>query len=300
MIRFVNATALVCACVISEAFLINNVHAQLQGAPLTIQATNSAGTGSLTFDWSQANWNSSTQTWTWTQNAALPIKNDANATLATLLNASVTVRLDQTYANNLSIGLIAGASDTTFAISTCLSSVALVPSSIATAKANAGFTVTDQNGNGAMLIGTDGGAGGAFKAFVNGCPPAGAQFSNLVGFVYCSAGGTATGSQADPQVGYRAIGQDLVSMCDRLNFTLTAGDRAYANTGFSSPEPAPCPGDLNHDYVADLDDLVFLLSAFGKCTGDPEFIAAADSDNDGCILLNDLATWMALYGTDCR
>ena len=299
MNRFTTATALFCACVVLGISFTHPATAQVQGAPLTIQATNASGTGSLIFDWNQAVWNGTTQTWTWSQPASLQIKSDANATLATLLNASVTVRLDQTYTNNVNVGLIAGTSDTTFSISSCLSSVALVPSSLATAKATASFTVTDQNGNGALLIGTDGGAGGAFKAHVNGCPPVGTQFSNLVGIVACSAGGTATGSQADPPIGYRAVGQDLNSMTDRLEFTLSAGDRAYATTGFTSPEPAPCPGDLNHDYVADLSDLVVVLNAFGACSGSPEFTALADSDNDGCITLNDLAYWLTYYGTNC-
>lgn len=292
--------AAICALVFSEILFTRTLLADVQGNCLTVQATNAGGTGTMSWDWSRATFNSTTQTWSWSQSSSVPIKDPNGLTLATVTSASIQVRLDQLYTNSVTIGVVAGSTDTLFVISTSLANVDFVPSSLATAKASASFTVTDQNNNGAVLVGANSGAGGAFMAYVDGAYPQGAQFSNLVGTVAASAGGTATGSQSDPPIGYRPVGADLTSMNDRLYFTLTAGDRAYASTSFTAPEPPPCPGDLNHDYIVDFTDLTIALQSFGTCTGDPHFKPELDVDHDGCITLSDYSAEVALYGSSCR
>lgn len=274
--------------------------AQLNGPPITIEAANASGSGLITFDWSAAVWNGSTQTWTWSQSQSSLIRNDANATLATLTSASISVRLDQSYSTTVNFGLIAGTSDTTFKVTSCVASVAPVPAAIATGRATASFTVSDQNWNGANMIGADGGASGAYVAYLNGLPPTGTQFTNLVGVIFVGPGGTATGSQSDPPVGYRALGADLHCMAAEMRFTLSAGDRAYATTGFTLPEPPPCPGDFNHDYISDLSDLLLILNSFGSCNGDAGYAAIMDADADNCIGLSDVAMYLTLYGTSCQ
>jgi len=56
------------------------------------------------------------------------------------------------------------------------------------------------------------------------------------------------------------------------------------------------PGDVDGDGDVDLADLAALLSAYGACTGDPDFNPAADFDNSGCVDLADLATLLSNYG----
>jgi hypothetical protein len=55
-------------------------------------------------------------------------------------------------------------------------------------------------------------------------------------------------------------------------------------------------GDVNGDGCVDLEDLTLLLSAYGACTGDPGYLAAADLDQSGCVDLNDLSMLLAHYG----
>jgi hypothetical protein len=57
------------------------------------------------------------------------------------------------------------------------------------------------------------------------------------------------------------------------------------------------PGDLNCDGEVNLADLATLLGVFGACTGDSDYLLAADFDGDGCIDLDDLSLLLAYYGT---
>jgi hypothetical protein len=59
----------------------------------------------------------------------------------------------------------------------------------------------------------------------------------------------------------------------------------------------PCPGDLNHDGVRDLDDLTVLLANYGMTSG-----ATADDgdmDGNGNVDLNDLSGMLSVFGVPC-
>jgi len=56
------------------------------------------------------------------------------------------------------------------------------------------------------------------------------------------------------------------------------------------------PGDLDGDGDVDLSDLAAMLSAFGLCSGDPGYDAAADLDAGGCVDLSDLAGLLSNFG----
>jgi hypothetical protein len=55
-------------------------------------------------------------------------------------------------------------------------------------------------------------------------------------------------------------------------------------------------GDVDGDGDVDISDLALLLSAFGACSGDPSFDAAADFNGSGCVELSDLAVLLANFG----
>lgn len=59
------------------------------------------------------------------------------------------------------------------------------------------------------------------------------------------------------------------------------------------------PGDLDCDCQIGLSDLSALLSAFGSCSGDSNYNAAADLSVNGCIDISDLAVLLSVFGTGC-
>jgi len=59
------------------------------------------------------------------------------------------------------------------------------------------------------------------------------------------------------------------------------------------------PGDTDGDGDVDLGDLATLLAAYGACSGEPGYSAAADFDASGCVDLADLALLLSHYGTGC-
>ncbi|MBI3758804.1 MAG: PQQ-dependent sugar dehydrogenase [Deltaproteobacteria bacterium] len=79
------------------------------------------------------------------------------------------------------------------------------------------------------------------------------------------------------------------------NCDIAAGLSLDANNN-GLPDECECPGDLNGDYMTNLSDLGIMVSAYGSCTGDPNFNAAADLDHSGCVDLSDLAADLADYG----
>lgn len=56
------------------------------------------------------------------------------------------------------------------------------------------------------------------------------------------------------------------------------------------------PGDVTGDGHVDLNDLALLLTAFGTCSSDAGFNAAADVNGNGCVELTDLATLLSNFG----
>lgn len=70
-----------------------------------------------------------------------------------------------------------------------------------------------------------------------------------------------------------------------------------ALTVLGTPSSTGTPGDVDGDGDVDLSDLASLLSAFGSCSGEGSYNAAADFDGSGCIELADLAVLLANFGT---
>jgi hypothetical protein len=69
---------------------------------------------------------------------------------------------------------------------------------------------------------------------------------------------------------------------------------------FIAPPPPPvCVGDINGDQSVNTADLTLLLGAFGTCTGDAGYNAAADFDTSGCVNTLDLTTFLGAFGLPC-
>jgi hypothetical protein len=69
--------------------------------------------------------------------------------------------------------------------------------------------------------------------------------------------------------------------------------------GNGIPDECDCLGDVDGDFDVDLDDLTLLLQAFGACSGEPDYVSAADADDSGCIDLDDLTILLQRFGQSC-
>jgi len=65
------------------------------------------------------------------------------------------------------------------------------------------------------------------------------------------------------------------------------------------PCPGPCPADIDDSGLVDQSDLGILLSAFGKCDGQPGFDPLADLDCSDCIDQSDLGILLSFFGQPC-
>jgi len=77
-----------------------------------------------------------------------------------------------------------------------------------------------------------------------------------------------------------------------------SGSGADCNAN-GQPDDCECLGDMDLDGVITLADLSILLSAFGTCTGEPNYNPAADFDASGCVDLADLSCFLNRFGTTC-
>ncbi len=136
---------------------------------------------------------------------------------------------------SIGFAAFAGDADTTFNLTASFINTGSVND--AALRATAGVTVTDNNANGATLVG--GGAGGSFfNAAYNG----GTTFADLVSGPFSTApAGSNSGTQdfpAAPGV-FSPIANPLTDIQAQFNFTLSANDSVSGTSGFFSvPTPA--------------------------------------------------------------
>ncbi len=266
-----------------------------------IQATNESGTGSYVASFDDGVWNPDDQTFDWVLTAPLDlVDEDTGQWVAALWEATIFVRATQVGEIELNVALYSGESLTTFVIGSPLMTFSsTIPASYARGRATASLTVSDGLGDGATVTGLGPTGTGAYRAYYNGYLAEGTRFSHLVGLISVGPFGTATGSQSDPLVGYRPVGEDIMDMSSEVAFTLTPYDLASAMTYAGFPEPEPCVGDANGDGIIDSGDLGLLLACFGSCVGDPCFDPAVDLVEDGCVNIQDLTVLLSIYGQSC-
>jgi hypothetical protein len=137
--------------------------------------------------------------------------------------------LDSDPAVSLGFFVTAGASTTTFTISSAVVSFPGMPNP--TGVASAGVTLTDNDGNGANSTGNFA-VNKAYQSIYNGST----VFANLVSPVSASSFGTMTTSEgAGPVV----IGTTVSSIQSQFSFNLSANDSASGTSVFRvTPEPS--------------------------------------------------------------
>lgn len=92
------------------------------------------------------------------------------------------------------------------------------------------------------------------------------------------------------------VDRDLDSYFDRDELDVCSDPANAASTPLTG---SVLVGDLDNNGVVNLSDLSTVLSAYGKCSGDPGYLLIADLDHSGCIDLSDLSTILAHYGQVC-
>jgi hypothetical protein len=137
--------------------------------------------------------------------------------------------------NLISVGFtfFAGTSTTTFTVDSTL--LTINPIMGEGARTSAGFTITDMDGNGATMAGTNG--PGSFVAQYNG----NTQFANVLPGTAVGPGGSQTMNAALPGGGaYTSLG-NVDSMSSHWGFTLTGNDQVGVTSVW---EVIPAPGTL--------------------------------------------------------
>lgn len=205
--------------------------AGIGGRAITIIAQNTQdGVGMATISESDGSWDADHKNWTWNSTADLNIKAANGATVGTLENCHFGFEADPTV--TLYFDVVAGNSLTSFSI---MSGVLTFPTIInGQARATSAVTVTDNNGNGVSMTGTEPG-GHMYLAAYNGTP--GATFATLNGGPI-NAGGFDSNFSND-SFGFTTIMGAVTSIRSEFSFKLTAHDSASATSTFTI---IPAPG----------------------------------------------------------
>jgi hypothetical protein len=149
--------------------------------------------------------------------------------LATVKDILVSYKSDP--AVSVGFYVTSGAADTTFTITSA--TVTFPAISNGQAYASAAATVTDENGNGALLTGLMAGAN-AYEAVYNGAT----VYANLVQSFSAAPGFSATNSGRLPLLGTNTIPGSVSSMQSQWKFTVSAYDSASSTSRFEVvPEP---------------------------------------------------------------
>jgi len=166
------------------------------------------------------------QRWSWASSGAIPL-----GEVAVLNSANLTIVGDPQIA--LNFAMTAGPLPTTVTITTAVLSFG--PYSNPVGLASAGITLTESNGDTALLTGL-GGSGNAYVSLYN--VPPGTVFAEFIPQVYePDAGGSTAASGSTP--GWVPIAGSVFSMQAQFSFELSAYDQASGTSIYAIvPEPA--------------------------------------------------------------
>lgn len=206
-------------------------NANLTDVVFSIKGESNSGSAVYSLTMDDVNWQRSQDSWDWSSDASVNVKDGNGNTVFTLTNVSMFFRSDPQI--NLSFSVQAGSSDTVFSITSGTLSFGQINN--AQGQASSAFTVTDTNNNGATLTGGQS-DGNGYNAWYNGSNLFVGQIPGLSVPV-----GTQSRSTSDnyPAVGYAPVGADVTDMTAGVKFTLTAHDLASGTTQYEIvPEPS--------------------------------------------------------------
>jgi hypothetical protein len=180
-----------------------------------------------------------TGAWSWQATQPVPIEAEGGVQIALLKDAVVNLDPDPQIA--WSFAVQAGELAADFEIRSALLSFPTIPASVAEGRASCGFSVTDLDGDGALLQALGDPGAGAYTAAYNGWWPSGTEFANMINMISASPGGTGSASQSYPPTApwWVPVGEDVANMSSRAWFSLTANDTAAGTNNFEIvPEPS--------------------------------------------------------------
>lgn len=210
-----------------------SAQAGLMGDPLTIHAVSADG---KTADWSLTSaagtWQA--ENWNWKLGTTIDLRSSDGQLLAQVSKLEVGYIADPV----ISLGFLvtAGATDTTFTITSAQMTFSTINGAIA--RASGAITSTDLDGNGGFQTGLYAGVK-SYTAHLNGpVGGAGTDFGVLVNATKMGSYESTTTSEAKPAVGYLAAG-NVSSMQSAFSFKVSANDEASGTSVFVV---VPTPG----------------------------------------------------------
>lgn len=231
-----NKLSFVTAAIVGAAGLATPALADISDIVLRIEATNEMGTAVFEGHLSDGDFYPGGE-YIWESRTPIMMLNQSGQVIATLNAAYVRCVEDPVVQVNFSVS--AGSLMTSFTVNSPLLSFATINN--AAARASAGITVTDTDGNGATAAAANQPA--MYLSQYNGFVPGGTLFADLIsGPIVAAAFDSASANASSPGGGlFTPIANPVSDMSARYRFTLTANDEA---SGTSSYEIVPAPGTI--------------------------------------------------------
>ena len=229
-----------CVCVLSAFVMATATPADIVDPAWQVAVQSDAGFGVFEVGLADGVIDPVTGAWSWEATAPVVIQATVGgATLAVLNDAAVTLDPDPQIAWNFAVQ--AGELDAQFEIRSSLVSFPTISASVAEGRASSGFTVTDLNGDGAVLQALGAPGAGAYTAAYNGWWGTSTEFVSMINMVAASPGGTGAMSQSYPSMApwWVPMGDSVSDMSSRVWFSLTANDSATGSNNYEIvPEPS--------------------------------------------------------------
>jgi len=222
------------AALLGAAGIASSAFGGIVGDAFHITATNTAGkTAEWTISSVGATWINDKATWKLT--GAIDLRATDGELIARLDGLEVGYIADPV----ISMGFLvtAGGSTTNFTITSALLSF---PTIDAVARASAAITVTDIDGDGALMTGLLPGSK-AYRAMLDGGVASGAQFAALVDPASAKSYSSNISTESSPAGdGFTPVG-NVSDMQSQFSFSLSANDGASGTSVFVT-QPVPVPG----------------------------------------------------------
>lgn len=204
--------------------------AGIVGHALTIEATNTTGTGHFTIDapadnaWVDGKWSATIPN--------IDLRNDMGEVVSSLQDLTISFVDDPVVTVNFTA--VGGAGPTAFTFSSGL--LVFAPMVNPTGSASAGYSLTDRDGNGASVVGAY--SGNAYRADYNGLVPGGIQYATLAPDLSFAA---PFFTQVSSSATTGGVAGTVSGMSAEFSFTVSANDLVSGTSVF---QLVPTPGAL--------------------------------------------------------